>query len=126
MKLIDNFKKLEVSNVNDEDVNIDAHQNENTWIIKVEGKEYLIIRRNFLNNINDNIIDEQQGFSIKLKENKQLESNNLDINYGNNNSIIVDMNGIDNFRFAKSEVFNDYIIRKIVKKLNLLNKEKNI
>ena len=124
MKLIDNFKKLEVSNVNDEDVNIDAHQNENTWIIKVEGKEYLIIRRNFLNNINDNIIDEQQGFSIKLKENKQLESNNLDVNYGNNNSIIVDMNGIDNFRFAKSEVFNDYIIRKIVKKLNLLNKEK--
>ena len=52
MKLIDNFKKLEVSNVNDEDVNIDAHQNENTWIIKVEGIEYFIIRRNFLININ--------------------------------------------------------------------------
>ena len=34
------------------------------------------------------------------------------------------MNGIDNFRFAKSEVFNDYVIRKIVKKMKLLDETK--
>ena len=39
---------------------------------------------------------------------------------GAEGSIIIDMNGIDNFRFAESEVFNDYTIRKIVKKMNLL------
>src|SRR5699024_855975 len=103
MKLIDGLKKLEINKVNDEDVRIKTYQNENTWIIEVEGKNYLVIRRKFTNNINNNINEEQQGFYIMLKQGKKIESSNLEINYGNDNSIIVDMNGIDNFRFAKSE-----------------------
>lgn len=124
MKLIDGLKKLEINKVNDEDVRIKTYQNENTWIIEVEGKNYLVIRRKFTNNINNNINEEQQGFYIMLKQGKKIESSNLEINYGNDNSIIVDMNGIDNFRFAKSEVFNDYVIRKIVKKMKLLDETK--
>lgn len=124
MKLIDGLKKLEINKVNDEDVRIKTYQNENTWIIEVEGKNYLVIRRKFTNNINNNINKEQQGFYIMLKQGKKIESSNLEINYGNDNSIIVDMNGIDNFRFAKSEVFNDYVIRKIVKKMKLLDETK--
>lgn len=120
MKPIDRLKKLEVNKINDEDINIKTYQNENSWIIEVEGKNYLIIRRRFLNKINNKINEEQQDFSINIKKGRQIESNNLDVNYGNNNSIIVDMNGIDNFRFAKSEVFYDYVIRKIVKKMKLL------
>ena len=124
MKPIDRLKKLEVNKINDEDINIKTYQNENSWIIEVEGKNYLIIRRRFLNKINNKINEEQQDFSINIKKGRQIESNNLDVNYGNNNSIIVDMNGIDNFRFAKSEVFYDYVIRKIVKKMKLLNDKK--
>lgn len=124
MKLIDELKKLEINKVNDDDVRIKTYQNENTWIIEVERKNYLVIRRKFTNNINDNINEEQQGVYIMLKQGKEIESSNLEINYGNDNSIIVDMNGIDNFRFAKSEVFNDYVIRKIVKKMKLLDETK--
>lgn len=46
------------------------------------------------------------------------------MDYGTEDSVIVDMNGIDNFRFAKSLEFKDEIIRKIVKKLNILEKNK--
>lgn len=124
MKLIDRLKKLEINKINDENVRIETYQYENTWIIEVEGKNYFVIKRKFANNINDNINEEQHDFYIMLKQGKKIESSNLEINYGNDNSIIVDMNGIDNFRFAKSEVFNDYVIRKIVKKMKLLD-EKN-
>ena len=124
MKPIDRLKKLEVNKINDKDINIKTYQNENSWIIEVEGKNYLVIRRKFTNNINNNINEEQQGFYIMLKQGKEMQSSNLEINYGSDNSIIVDMNGIDNFRFAKSEVFNDYVIRKIVKKMKLLDETK--
>jgi len=46
----------------------------------------------------------------------------LNAMYGDKDSIIVDMNGIDNFRFAKALEFRDDIIRKIVLKLNILQK----
>ena len=123
MNLGNEFKTLEVKEVSDEDVMVEKYKNQNTWIITIEGKKYFVIKRTFKNIINDKI-EEQQDLTIELKENKYIESNNLDVNYGNSNSIIVDMNGIDNFRFAKSEVFNDYIIRKIVKKLKLLDEKK--
>jgi len=124
MNLGNESKTLEVKEVSDEDVMVEKYKNQNTWIITIEGKNYFVIKRTFKNIINDKIEEQQQDFTIELKENKYIDSNNLDVNYGNCNSIIVDMNGIDNFRFAKSEVFNDYIIRKIVKKLKLLDEEK--
>lgn len=123
---INKFKPLDVKKVKDDDVFILPYKNENTWIINVDGKDYLTVRRRFKNNLNFNINDEQkeQDIDVILKKVKDIESDNLNTNYGNSNSIIVDMNGIDNFRFAKSEVFNDYTIRKIVKKMKLLNKSK--
>lgn len=46
----------------------------------------------------------------------------LNANYGDKDSIIIDMHGIDNFRFAKSLEFRDDTVRKIALKLNVLDK----
>lgn len=45
----------------------------------------------------------------------------LNCEYGDHDAFIFDMNGIDNFRFARSMVFKDYTVRKIVMKMGLLN-----
>ena len=49
----------------------------------------------------------------------------LNVDYGTEDSIIVDMNGIDNFRFAKALEFKDEVVRKIIMKLNVLEKNSN-
>lgn len=121
MKWINNFEPLKIKQVNDKDVEIKKYC-EDVWIIKEENREYLMIKRNFKNNFKRNM-DEviiKDNAEIEVKTNCNDKKQSLYLDYGAEGSIIIDMNGIDNFRFAESEVFNDYTIRKIVKKMNLL------
>ena len=121
MKWINNFEPLKIKKVNDENIEIKKYC-ENVWIIKEENREYLIIKRSFKNKFKRNMDDiiKKDNAEIEVKTNCNVKKCNLYLDYGVDGSIIIDMNGIDNFRFAESEVFNDYTIRKIVKKMNLL------
>lgn len=121
MKWINNFEPLEIKQVNDKDIEIKNYC-EDVWIIKEENREYLMIKRNFKNNFKRNMYEViiKDNAEIEVKTNCNDKKQSLYLDYGAEGSIIIDMNGIDNFRFAESEVFNDYTIRKIVKKMNLL------
>ncbi len=123
MKLIHSNKLLKVRAIeNLDDVKIKEY-NKNVWIAKVKDEYYMIIQRKFCNNK----IEELKEVNLENAKCNLLplsECLNLNVEYGSDDSIIVDMNGIDNFIFAKAQVFNDYIIRKILLKMKLLDKNK--
>lgn len=127
MKKINDDDFLKIDAVKDLDNIQLSEYAPNAWITSFDNKQYLIIKRSFENSTNyidDKILLEHAKCEIhkldKLKQNWKL-----DFNYGDNNSIIVDMNGIDNFRFAKSQVFCDSDVRKIVLKLGAIEKNRN-
>lgn len=121
MKWINNFNNLIVNKVNLENIDIKKHTR-NTWIINDNNKEYLVIQRNLENDMHLSEYDKinHEKFDYNVRSNNDTTSV-FSLEYGDKNSFIVDMNGIDNFLFAKSQVFEDYTIRRIVKKLDLLN-----
>lgn len=127
MKLINkNAIPLKVKAVeNLEDVHISEY-NKNAWLAQINENNYIIIKRQFTNNANSSF-DKTVNLNNATCEIQNLKNNDdlkLEVNYGTEDSFIVDMNGIDNFRFAKSLIFNDCDIRKIVKKLGLLDENK--
>jgi len=97
----------------------------NFQILKLGCKYYLAIKRNFQN------ATKKQFNKLIFDNSIQLESIELDLEnivkfggiYGDENDFIVDMNGIDNFRFAKSLHFYDSMIRGFAKEMNLLSEE---
>lgn len=127
MKLIDINTPLKikaVDNINEVKIN---DYNKNTWIANIDKEYYLIIKRQFKNkNIvsSDTTIELEQCICKIQNLNKIDDTLKLEVNYGDNDSFIVDMNGIDNFRFAKALVFNDNEVRKIIMKLGLLDNNK--
>lgn len=119
MKWIFNFKPLNLKKVDCENIDVIEYI-DNSWIANVYGNDYLIVKRNFKNNIKlDNL--KLENANIELIPINTNNKTNLSTEFGAEDSIIIDMNGIDNFRFAKSVVFNDFTVRKIVKKMKLLN-----
>lgn len=122
MKWINSFKPMKIKNVDENDIEIKNYK-ENSWIISEEKREYFMVKRKFKNDINQNIpkiIELEKATVICSLSNRNEKNGRLYSNFGDENSFILDMNGIDNFRFASSEVFKDSTIRKIVKKMNLL------
>ncbi len=124
MKLIQDNKLLKVRAIKSlEDVDIKSYKKD-VWIAKVQNEYYMIIKRNFKNSYDEcknKIVDLNDA---KCKVCELNENINLNVKYGSAESFIVDMNGIDNFIFANSQVFNDDLVRKILLKLNLLDKNK--
>ena len=127
MKSINTFNPLlirAIDNVND--VNI-LEYTKNAWILDADMQNYLVIKRSFTNtfeaNLRKSLIIGNNYIEINSPYN--CEKTRLNLDYGDKNAIIVDMNGIDNFRFANSLIFNDSTVRKIMLKMNLIKpKEK--
>lgn len=121
MKWVNNFESFQIDDVNEDDIKIEQY-NDFSYLIHENERAYLMINRNFTNKFERDVDKsiETETTIINISTNSKIRNSNLYYDYGDNNSIIIDMNGIDNFRFAVSEVFNDYTIRKIVKKLKLL------
>ena len=122
MKWINKFEPLIVRNVDDSDMDINIYDND-VWVIKENNRDYLMIKRIFRNKFKQNvdIIIKKENANIEVKTNNKIIESKLYYDFGDRDSFILDMNGIDNFRFATSQIFNDYTIRKIVKKLQLLS-----
>ena len=99
---------------------------ENAFLILDDYESYLLINRKFQNELSitekifpvTTIID---GVKIYLS-NHAPKVCKLNLRYGGNNAFIFDCNGIDNFRFAKSMLFSDYAIRKIVLGMDILKR----
>lgn len=121
MKWINNFEPLIVNKINTDNTKLKEYS-QNTWLINDKNREYLIIKRNFENKIKavPNINVEHEKFKFYIEDDVE-DKLKLSLNYGDEQSFIIDMNGIDNFIFAESQVFDDSTIRKIVKKLGLLD-----
>ena len=117
MKWINNFEPLKVRGVETDNVRVTGYT-KNSWIIEIDNKKFLMVKRTFSNQFQNNMQEKEtiNNIDFEIYTNKEIQDTNLYLNYGDNDSIIIDMNGIDNFRFAKSEIFNDYTIRKIAKK----------
>ena len=124
MKWVNNFEPFQIDDVNEEDIKIEKYNNF-SYLIHENDRAYLMINRSFTNKFERDIEKtiKTENAIINISTNSKIRNSNLYHNYGDNNSIIIDMNGIDNFRFAVSEIFNDYTIRKIVRKLKLLQCE---
>lgn len=94
-------------------------ESEKFQIVQESGRSYLVVKRKFHNSIKKKID------SLSIDEIAKIESIDLNTNsmemfggtFGSKNDFIVDMNGIDNFRFAKSQHFYDSTIRSIAKKM---------
>lgn len=101
---------------------------DNAKIVNVDDSLYMVLKRNFVNETNRNIRTiHLENATCKLKNCFDVETEDYELNvkYGDKEAIIVDMHGIDNFRFAKHLVFEDATVRKIILKLGLLNKKDN-
>lgn len=100
---------------------------QDVFISQIFDNYYMIIKRKFKNK-NCKSSDKKIRFNnviCEIKDIKQIDENlNLELEYGDEDSIIVDMNGIDNFRFAKELIFQDYDVRRMIIKLGLLEKDK--
>lgn len=95
-------RKLKVRNVTE---CIIVNKYGDDLIYTVGCKDYFILRRNYT--------------VIPLIEKKLSNTDDYDYKIedkrSNNNSFIIDMNGIDNFIFAKSLFFNDSLVRKFAR-----------
>ena len=95
----------------------------NFQILRDGRKHYLIVKRKFQN------AAKQKLDSFYIDKIAKIETIALNLEnavlfggiYGSKNDFIIDMNGIDNFRFAKSQYFCDSAIRTIVKKMKWLS-----
>ena len=124
MEWINKFEPLLVKPVESNDVVVNEYKH-NSWIISADNQEYLIIKRKFINSFDD-IDNKKVNFENVQCEVKRISECNekfFNINYGTKDDIIIDMNGIDNFRFAESLVFNDSTVRKIMLKMNLIKSD---
>jgi len=97
----------------------------NSWIISVDSKTYLVIKKGFDNAFEPNTRKSLiiQGVNIEINDPSNYEESELNLDYGDKDSVIVDMSGIDNFLFAKSLIFDDSTVRKIVLKMNLIKSD---
>ena len=124
MKWINNFEPLIINKLQSNDIKLEKYST-NSWIIHDDNKDYLAVKRTFTNDIKEfdtmPIVHDNYEFEIKEKPNAIT---NFSLEYGSDRDFIIDMNGIDNFRFAESQIFNDYTIRKVAQKLNLLDPDK--
>ena len=134
MKLITNNKPLIIRSVKEDLENVEViNYKEGVSIVKADN-EYFMIIKSIFNNSHDYLKKENRAFYTGAVKNASFEVLNLkskivsglklNYEYGDKDSIIVDMHGIDNFRFAKSLVFNDSTVRKIILKMNLLENKK--
>lgn len=120
MKNLTNNEFLKIHSIDNLDgVNLKEYKKD-TWICSIEDKYYLIVKREFNNTIINNDTDKVELTNALCEKKSLLECKDLEVQYGDSDSFIIDMNGIDNFRFAKSLVFKDYNVRKLVLKLGLL------
>lgn len=126
MKIIDSSNRpLKVRDVDVDDVDISEYDKD-SWLVEIDNEYYMAVKRKFNNktNINKNIIKLDDAICSIQDLNKNLDDLKLNVEYGDKDATIVDMHGIDNFRFAKSLVFNDYTVRKLILKLGILDKSK--
>ena len=122
MKIINSSNSpLKVKDVDVADVNISEYD-KNSWLLEVDNEYYMAVKRKFNNNVTSTkVIELENAYCNVLKPDDNLK---LNVQYGDKDATIVDMHGIDNFRFAKSLVFNDSTVRKIILKLKILEKDK--
>ena len=118
MKIINSSNSpLKVKDVDVADVNISEYD-KNSWLLEVDNEYYMAVKRKFNNNVTSTkVIELENAYCNVLKPDDNLK---LNVQYGDKDATIVDMHGIDNFRFAKSLVFNDSTVRKIILKFFLL------
>lgn len=120
-----NAKILKIDAVNNlENVKIEEISKD-AWLIQIDNKYYVAVKRKFNNGRNDEkkiLLENAKCYVQELTPN--LPELKLNVNYGDSEAVIVDMHGIDNFRFAKSLIFSDEDVRKMILKLNLLQEDK--
>lgn len=100
----------------------------NVKIVDVDDSLYMVLKRKFKNGDSRKvraIYFEDATCIIKNGKDITEDNSRLSLEYGDKDSIIVDMHGIDNFRFAKNLVFEDKTVRKIIFNLELLDKNSN-
>ena len=98
---------------------------ENVFLFLSQEKDYIIVKHDF-KMVNDSYSIDNVHVKGGYIETKNFDENlALSSNFGGDNDFIVDMNGIDNFIFAKSMVFNDSTIRTMILQLGLLDENKS-
>lgn len=125
MKIIEKSNVLKVNAIeNIETMQINDYAKD-VWIAK-EGNEYYLIQKRIFSNdyVKQTTIRLEDAICEVCNANEQIEDLKLNIEYGDKDALIIDMHGIDNFRFAKSLIFSDDTVRKILLRLGLLEKNK--
>ncbi len=93
-------------------------------VITIKDESFLVIKRKFNNYIPLEIPHNLNFKDFHINITKTVEEYNdfasLSANFGGEGSLIIDMQGISNFIFARSLEFYDYNIRKILLKLHLI------
>ncbi len=125
MKLIDKSNVLQVNAIkNLETMQINNYEKD-VWIAKEGNEYYLILKRMFSNNYKKQTTIKLENAICEVQNvNKDISDLKLNIEYGDEDAIIIDMHGIDNFRFAKSLIFTDDTVRKILLRFGLLQNNK--
>lgn len=105
------------------DAKMTIHENTmNHCIIHDSENYYLVIHRQF-----DPKVTKQALYLDVEKEAKKLGVNLViseEQKWGSSSDFIIDMNGIDNFMYARSQIFSDQKIREIVTNLKLVEANK--
>lgn len=124
MKWIKGIKKIKINPINKEELYNIIKFSKKSWIINTAEEDYFVIKRNFENNKIDEMNEELEIQEAKCKITTDLYKKEIpfSLGYGGSSSIIVDANGIDNFRFAKALVLKDSVVRKIMIEMNLIEK----
>lgn len=115
--MLPSIKNISIKNI--EDIS------SNFKILQISGKYYLVLKRYF-QNASKKKFDELYVDSYTKIESIKLDPLNITKFggvYGSADDFIIDMNGIDNFRFAKSLHFYDSFIRAFVQNFNLLSSD---
>jgi len=102
---------------------------ESAWIVNSDQKIYLVVKRLFSNRFDSCLGNTCHAKKLCLSKDIDIDLNNpyfyertnFHLSCGDRDSFIFDMNGIDNFMYAKSLIFNDFTMRKILLKMKLIS-----